>query len=464
MSELLASQRTKSAGTLALVRLLICIAVWIWLLPGVGLAEATRLTTPAGRVFHYVQMPEADRTAIVIDWKSTWAHDAEHPTTARMGAILMTIGGAGGKLEELIGELNAAGAHAELNATPDGARGLLVAQAGRLEEAAALVREALTNPRLDAASFESIRAELSRAVRATEPSAEALVSDAARRLLIGDAPLDDFLRLRVDDIEGATLWEVHAWRDAVFAQANATVAAAGVAPAADVAAAVDTLLERLPEFPAGEPADPLQPAYGGRTVLIVAPDADSSAIGVFGPLPSTGKFGGVLNVLALEALNRRLTWGLRREFGDAYDISARPANYARDVRLVAIGGEVAAPDAEEVLEVTRKIYEWFRGRGPTPRELAKGARHAARMFEGVQETPEAMAQIVAELVLDGELVTVADDLPARLRGVAPRTLQAHVKNAFPAWDEMLRIVVAPNAEAAPADCVIDALESLQTCP
>ena len=41
-----------------------------------------------------------------------------------MGAILMTISGTGGPLEELIGELNAAGAQAELNATADGARGL----------------------------------------------------------------------------------------------------------------------------------------------------------------------------------------------------------------------------------------------------------------------------------------------------------------------------------------------------
>jgi predicted Zn-dependent peptidase len=440
-----------------------CIAVLIGLVPALGSAEAIRNTTPAGRVFHYVQMPEADRTAIVIDWKSTWAHGAEHPTTARMGAILMTIGGPSGTLEELIGELNAAGAHAELNATADGARGLLVARAGQLEEAAALVREALTNPRLDAESFESIRAELSRAVRATEPSAEALVSDAAQRLLIGDAPLDDFLRLRVDDIEGATLSEVHAWRDAVFAQANVTVAAAGEAPAADVAVAVDTLLERLPEFPAGEPATTLQPAYGGRTVLIVAPDMEGSAFGVFGPLPTTGKLGGVLNVLALEALNRRLAWRLRREFGDAYDISARPANYARDVRLLAIGAEVAAADVEEVLGATREIYEWFRGRGPTPREVARGARHAARMFEGVQETPEAMAQIMAELVLDGELVTVADDLPAQLRRVTPRRLRAHVRKAFPNWNEMLRIIVSPSADAAQADCMADAIDALRTC-
>jgi hypothetical protein len=62
----------------------------------------------------------------------------------------------------------------------------------------------------------------------------------------------------------------------------------------------------------------------------------------------------VLNVLAFEALNRRLPWGLRLEFGDAYDISARPANYARDWRLLAIGGEVAAADLEEMLEVPER--------------------------------------------------------------------------------------------------------------
>ena len=463
MGELLALRCASSTGRVAPGRLLVCIAVWIGLVPALTSAEVIRHTTPAGHVFHYVQMPEADRTAIVVNWESAWAHGAEHPTAAHIGAMLMTSGGADGDLEALISQSSEVGAHAELNATADGARGLLVVRDGRLEEGAALARQALTGPRLDAASFESIRAGLSRGVRAAETPAEALVWDAARRLLLGDAPLHDFLRLPVDDIEGATLSEVRAWRDAVFAQANATVAAAGVAPAADVAAAVDTLLESLPEFPAGAPARAPQPAFGGRTVLIVAPEAESSAIGVFGPLPSAGAGVGVLNVLALEALDRRLARALRREFGDAYDISARPANYARDVRLFAIRGEVATADLEEVLEVARKTYERFRARGPTPREAAKGARHAARMFEGAQEVPEAVAQTVVELILDGEPAAIADDLPGRLRGVEPHSLKAHVQDAFPAWDEMLRIVVAPNAEAAAADCVIDTLDALETC-
>jgi predicted Zn-dependent peptidase len=437
--------------------------MWIGLVPALCSAEVIRHTTPAGHVFHYVQMPEADRTAIVVDWKSGWAHGAEHPTTAHMGAILMTISGAGGTLEELIGALNAAGARAELDATADGARGLLVARDGQLDEAAALARDALTNTRLDAAAFESIRDELSRAVRAIEPPAKVLVEDAARRLLLGDAPLDDFLRLPVDDIEGATLSEVRAWRNAVFAQANATVAAAGVAPAADVAAAVDTLLEDLPESPAGEPARAPQPAYGGKTVLIVDPDAESATIGVFGLMPSTGALRGMLNVLALETLDRRIARRLRRVFGDAYDISVRPANYARDVRLLAIEGEVATSDLKAVLEVTRRTYERFRARGPTPRQAANAAARAARMFEGVEDKPEAVAQIVAELVLDQEFATIADDLPGRLRAVEPRELTAHVQDAFPAWDEMLRVVVATHAEAAAADCVIDTLDPLETC-
>ena len=169
-------------------------------------------------------------------------------------------------------------------------------------------------------------------------------------------------------------------------------------------------------------------------------------------------------MLALEALDRRIARGLRREFGDAYDISARPANYARDVRLLAIEGEVATADLEEVLEVTRRDLRALpRPRTDAARGREGGARHAARMFEGVEDMPEAVAQIVVELVLDEEPAAIADDLPGRLRGVEPRTLTAHVQDAFPAWDEMLRIVVAPNAEAAAADCVIDTLDALETC-
>jgi hypothetical protein len=187
----------------------------------------------------------------------------------------------------------------------------------------------------------------------------------------------------------------------VFAQANATVVAAGVAPAAVVAAAVDTLLERLPEFPTSEPVGELQPAYGGRTVLIVAPEVESSAIGVVGPLSSTGELAGVLNVLALEALNRRIRRGLRLKFGDAHDISARTTNYSRELRLLSIGGAVATADLDEVLEETRTSYERFRVRGPTPAEAARGTRHAARMFESVQKVPEAVAQTFAELSSTG---------------------------------------------------------------
>ena len=75
------------------VRLVVCIALWLGLVPALGSAEAIRHTTPTGRVFYYVQMLEADRTAIVVDWKSALAYGAEHPTAARMGAALMTIGG-----------------------------------------------------------------------------------------------------------------------------------------------------------------------------------------------------------------------------------------------------------------------------------------------------------------------------------------------------------------------------------
>jgi hypothetical protein len=146
-------QSPGSVGALARMLVLASIAVWIGLVPALGSAEVIRHRTPRGHVFHYVHMPEADRTAIVVDWKSAWVHGAEHPTTAHIGAILMTISGSGGPLQDLIDDLNAAGAHAELNATADAARGLLVARNGQLEEVAALARDALTNPRLDAATF-----------------------------------------------------------------------------------------------------------------------------------------------------------------------------------------------------------------------------------------------------------------------------------------------------------------------
>jgi predicted Zn-dependent peptidase len=408
-------------------------------------------------------MPEADRTAIVVDWESEWAQGAEHPSAAHIGAMLMTSGGAGGDLEALIRESSELGAHAELNATADGARGLLVAREGRLAEAAALAREALTGSRLDAGSFESLRAGLAEGVRSAEAPAEALVSDAARRLLLGEAPLREFLALPVDDIEGVTLAEVRAWRDAVFGQANATVAAAGVAPPEAVAAAVDTLLESLPERPVGAAADAPQPEFRGRTVLVVAPEAEVAAIGVFGPLPPTGELGGVLDVLTLEALDRRLKRGLRRELGDGLDISARPANYARDVRLLAIGGEVAPGEAGEVLAATRAIYERFRERGPTRREAARSARHAARMFAGAEAVPEAVAQIVAELVLDQGPTAIAEDLPGRLRSVERRALRAHVTEALPPWEEMLRIVVTPDPGTVEADCVVETLSALDSC-
>ena len=55
------------------------------------------------------------------------------------------------------------------------------------------------------------------------------------------------------------------------------------------------------------------------------------------------------------------------------------------------------------------------------------------MFEGVEDVPETVAQIVAELVLDEELATIADDLPGRLRGVEPRKLTAAVRRQRP-WD------------------------------
>ena len=80
------------------MRWLVCTAFWMGLISALASAEVIRHTTPAGHVFHYVQMPRAHRTAIVVDWASTWVHSAEHPTTAHIGALLMTLSGPGGKL------------------------------------------------------------------------------------------------------------------------------------------------------------------------------------------------------------------------------------------------------------------------------------------------------------------------------------------------------------------------------
>ena len=319
MGELPAPRRAAYHRAVAPARRLVCIAALTGLFPALAVGEVIRHTTPDGHAFHYMEMPDADRTAIAIDWESAWVHGARHPTAAHIGAMLMTSGGSGADLAALITRSEEVGAYADLTATADGARGLLVALDGRLAAAAALAREALAEPRLGSEAFESIRNELSRGVSAAETPAEAIVWDAARRLLLGNAPLHDFLRLPTEDIERSTLAEVRAWRDAVFARSNATIAGAGVAEPAEVAAAIDTLLEGLPEAPADDHVGAPKPRFPGGTVLIVVPDSERSAIGVFGPLSSAGEGASVLDVLALDALDRRLSRRVRREVGEAHE-------------------------------------------------------------------------------------------------------------------------------------------------
>lgn len=228
------------------------------------------------------------------------------------------------------------------------------------DEAIALLREALVNPRFDEDAIERVRAQVLSNIRSDATDPNSIAGRAFDQLAFGDHPYATSRDGTVESVAALTRDDILAAHQAVLAQDRVYVGAAGDITAQELGQIMDTLLGDLPETGAPMPG-PAEVGLTGGTTLVAFDTPQSVAIfgheGIdrddpdfFPAFLANEIFGG-------SGRQSRLSDEVREKRGLTYGVGTYLANY--DHADLVIGQFASANDRmAEAIEVVRD--EWAR--------------------------------------------------------------------------------------------------------
>lgn len=264
-----------------MTRFIALIAAWICLsLPLRAEVDIQEITSPGGFTAWLVESHDIPFTALEIRFRGGASLDAP----GKRGAInLMT-----GLIEEGAGDMDARAFAAARDALAASFRfdvhnDALSVSARFLtenrDEAVALLRQALVDPRFDQDAVDRVRAQVLSGIQSDDKDPDTIASRTIRRMAFGDHPYGSDLEGTAESVTALTRDDIVEARARVMAQDRVYVSAVGDIDAETLGQVMDQLLGDLPETGADLPPKPEYGLSGGLTVV----DFDTpQSVAVFG--------------------------------------------------------------------------------------------------------------------------------------------------------------------------------------
>ena len=347
-------------------------------LPARAEVEIQEVVSPGGITAWLVQEPSIPFMALELRFRGGASLD--NPDTR--GAInLMT-----GLLEEGAADLDARGFARELEGLaasldydvgPDALSVSARFLSENRDDAVALLRASLIEPRFDQDAIDRVREQVLTGLRSDAKDPGKIARDAFNAMAYGDHPYGSNYRGTVDSVTALTRADIVDAHGAVLARDRLYVGAVGDITPDELGALLDTLLGDLPAKGAPQPGAADTSIAGGYTVI----DFDTpQSVAVFGQLgieqDDPDFFAArVLNqILGAGGFESRLMTEVREKRGLTYGVYSFlvPRDHAATLQ-----GQVASSN-DRVAEATAVIREeWARAatEGVTPEEL-----NAAKTF------------------------------------------------------------------------------------
>ena len=450
----------------------------IALMLGAAIASATpaapdgvsRHTTPAGHEFWYAPMADAKRTAIAMRWPAGLpSGEGRHEAAARIGIALMQSGGAGGlPSDELAAEFEDLDTVSRLRVRPGEINGFVIVPSTHLQRAAGIANLVLAEPDLNDRWLEREKRNLLRNTRMRGETAAGRAWALARAVMLEDHPYSRFWSAAPEsDIHAIDAAAIADWHRTAFATAGMTITAAGPDGPEAVARAIDVALAGLPETANNRPIAFDGPDIKPATIVLHDPQSPKSRIMALGALPAAA----VEESLALNAATAvlglgqqsRLFKAMRSQLRAAYRFGAGIDAMNREHRLLQIGGEVETALLPQALETMRETYETFRLQGIGEAEFAV-ARDAYRLrVEDRLRKPGGTATLLMHNRVHDRPIEDFEKLAPRIGGLDRDAVNAVVQATYPAFDELLTLIVTPDADAVENACVIEAIADWPNC-
>ena len=432
--------------------------------------EVTKRTTPNGHVYWHYPIEKAKRTAVAIAWPSGISTlPSGQEMIARIGIDMMLNGGADGKLpEEIVAEFEDLDAGSRLFVQPEEIRGFIVAPDEEIQKAAEIANRVLARPNLSKEWLERERNKLAGASRGRDKVVLGIGWNLSREIIMSDHPYKNFWSIRpVANIEAASLETIKDWHSKAFRKDDVLIAATGSANFDVIDAGIDIALK---DSPAGKsaPTIPLPDLkVPGKTIVFHAPKAEKSMILIFGKAPAAADNQDLPFNLSLGVLGygqqSRLFKAVRTGLRASYGFGSGYIDYTRNQRLFQMSGEVETAKLSSALETVRETYEEFRTDGVGLIEFPFARRFYRQRIESSMAKPQEATYLLMEGLLNGAPAGELATLQSRIDNLERGKVNGFISKTFVKFDDLLKIIVTPDAAAVKGDCVITAYEQWRSC-
>lgn len=428
------------------------------------------ISTDAGHTFLYVPMREADRSAVAITWHSDIADLPENKESlARLGIDLMLNGGAGGlAAEEIIADFEDLDSGSDLWVQPQEISGFIVSPEVHMAKASEIARLVMTQPSMDERWFEREKKSFIDNAAERDVKAAGLAWNLFREATLGNHPYKRFWSLQpLDSIKNIELDEVKAWHETAFSKEAVTITVAGNADIDSLSSSIDTVLGDMPSTPRKPMIEFDGPDIQAQTILLHKPEVEKSVLLLVGELPARSEEQDVPVQLGVGVLGwgkqSRLFTAVRTDLRATYGFGAGIWNMTRDQRILHLSGEIETGKAQEVLNTVRDTYEKFRTKGISLIEFPIAKKFYVQRVRDESKEPAS----VAYMMMDAKLTGFSDDyfpsLLGRIQSQKRGGVNQTIKDSFPQFDSMLKIIVTPDANAIDGACVITSIADWESC-
>ncbi len=430
------------------VAIAICLAV-----PGFAATEIQEVTSPGGFKAWLVEEGAVPFTALELRFTGGASLDR----AGKRGAInLMTA-----TLEEGAGDLDAQAfsiarddlaASIRFGVSQDALSISARFLTENREEAIALIKLALTDPRFDQEAIDRVRRQIVSTLRADETNAYVMAGQTFNAQVFGDHPYGSSPDGTVDSVEALTRDDlVQAFNDVVVAD-RVFVGAAGDISAEELANLMDELLGDLPSGGAPLPSAAKTRFSGG--VTLVQHDVPQSVV-LFGhgglPRDDPDFFPAfVLNeVFGGAGQQSRLSLEVRNKRGLTYGIGSHIVN--SDHADLVMGQFASANDrVAEAIEVVKQQWSLVVEEGITAEELEAAKTYLTGAYPLLFDSNASIAQILVGMQQDGRPIDYIQKRNSMIEAVTLEDVRRVARRLYKP-DDLRFVVVGQPDDLEPSD-------------
>jgi zinc protease len=336
--------------------------------------EIERVVSPLGIEAWLVSDDTVPLVALSFAFIGGAAQDpAERPGVANMLSGLLDEGAGDLDSKAFQAALDEFSIDLSFDASRDTFAGSLKTLVENRDQAARLLRSALTEPRFDAEPVERIRAQIIAGIRSDESDPDSIAGEALIKAAFPGHPYGRPVEGTIDTVTAITVDDLRTFHQRTIARDNLRIAVVGAIDASSLARLLDDVFGALPAKADLTPVADTEPALSERVDVVM--DIPQTVLSLAGKgitrsdpdfIPASV----ATLILGGGGLSSRLYDEIREKRGLAYSVGIGLHTYDH-AGLVVGGTKTRADQADNVVALIEAEIARFASEGPTEEELAK---------------------------------------------------------------------------------------------